>query len=118
MTSAALAADADMGLWLPSEADVAALEQQLDGKLILVDSLGRFDSYERHYAGITKSGVKLIEGTLLSTAVFTSASPGKIIEAEPYVFIMSVLGRRPSCGLVEVEYNPQTKTVTLIDCKL
>ncbi|HEX3572045.1 MAG TPA: hypothetical protein VHU44_14600 [Acidobacteriaceae bacterium] len=115
MTSVTLAADAGRGFWLPSEADVATLERDLDVRLRVFDPLRRFDSYERHYAGITKSGVKLIEGKLLSTALFKPSSPGKIIEAEPYIFITSVLGGSP-CDQIEVEYNPLTKTVTSFDC--
>jgi hypothetical protein len=83
--------------WTPDAAGIVALET----RLALPPGAAPLARYARHYAGITESGVHLIQGIFVSAA---GAVPGVVIESEVELPVIAGTG----CDMIEVQFNPET----------
>lgn len=90
------------GAWEPRDADVAELER----RLALPRQAGPLNTFVRYYAGIYQSGVRLIRGQFVKIGSFAEfRRPERHIVSELEFPLIADGG----CGVVNVEYNPQTR---------
>ena len=100
---------AEPGAWEPTESDIDDLER----RLALPRGADRLNRYERYYAGITRSGERLILGELVGDfgAKRPTTRPGRYIISEVEFPLVADGG----CYVIRLEYNPRTRRAS-VEC--